>query len=184
MNQIRTPRLFLRPPLFEDAARLSELSSDFDIVKMTSRMPFPNPPDSVRAWMASLSRGEELASVALLDNAPIGVCSHMFGEAPGVSEIGYWVGKPYWSRGFATEMLRALIRSGFETHGLHAINIRHFTDNSASARVIAKCGFIATHTSTGPSLARGTGIDAHNYRLSLDQAITQSWYAAAWCASA
>lgn len=183
MEQIRTPRLLLRPPVFEDAARLSELSSDFDISRMTSRMPFPNPPDSVRQWMASLSGGEELAHVALLNNAPIGVCSHLFRQGPGVSEIGYWVGKPYWGRGFATEMLRALIRSGFEIHGLDRITIRHFTDNPASARVIAKCGFVATHRITGQSLARGTATESQNYKLSGDQARAQSWYAAAWYAA-
>lgn len=184
MEQIRTPRLLLRPPLPADVAVLSEQSSDFDISRMTSRMPFPNPPDSVRQWMASLSSGEELARVALLNDAPIGVCSHMFRQGPGVSEIGYWVGKPFWGRGFATEMLRALIRSGFEIHGLDRITIRHFIDNPASARVIAKCGFVATHRSVGQSLARGTSTQSQNYALSHDQARAQSWYAAAWYAPA
>jgi RimJ/RimL family protein N-acetyltransferase len=55
-------------------------------------------------------------------------------------ELGYWIGEPYWGRGYATEAVSALIRYGFDTVGLNRIYARHLARNPASGRVMAKAG--------------------------------------------
>lgn len=56
------------------------------------------------------------------------------------AELGYWIGKPYWMRGYATEAARALIGFGFRDLGLHRIFAHHFARNPASGRVMEKAG--------------------------------------------
>jgi RimJ/RimL family protein N-acetyltransferase len=56
------------------------------------------------------------------------------------AELGYWIGKPFWGRGYATEAARALVQYGFDTLGLHRIYARHLTRNPASGRVLHKIG--------------------------------------------
>lgn len=55
-----------------------------------------------------------------------------------LAEIGYWIGKPFWNRGYATEATRAAIAYGFEHLGSNRIQARHMTKNPASGRVMQK----------------------------------------------
>ena len=56
------------------------------------------------------------------------------------AELGYWVGKEFWGKGFATEAAKALLTFGFQSLGLNRINARHLTRNPASGRVLVKIG--------------------------------------------
>ena len=56
------------------------------------------------------------------------------------AEIGYWLGKPYWGKGYATEAGQALLGYGFETLNLYRIHASHFVGNPASGRVMQKLG--------------------------------------------
>ena len=57
-----------------------------------------------------------------------------------MAEIGYWIGKPYWSQGYCTEAAREVVRYGFEVLNLNRIQARHMTKNPASGRVMEKVG--------------------------------------------
>jgi [ribosomal protein S5]-alanine N-acetyltransferase len=54
--------------------------------------------------------------------------------------LGYWLGQPYWGRGYAREAVAALLDYGFRTLGLNSI--RAYTDpaNTASQKVLLSCG--------------------------------------------
>lgn len=56
------------------------------------------------------------------------------------AELGYWIGKPYWGQGFATEAAHALINHGFQMLGLNRIYAEHLVRNPASGRVMVKIG--------------------------------------------
>ncbi len=64
-----------------------------------------------------------------------------WGQSYYKTDLGYSIAPPYWRRGFATEVLRALLRFGFETLGLHRINVDTRMDNIASVRLVEKLGF-------------------------------------------
>jgi len=57
------------------------------------------------------------------------------------AELGYWIAPALQGQGLMTEAAHAVVRWGFETLGLHKINVGCFADNAASRRVIEKVGF-------------------------------------------
>ena len=54
--------------------------------------------------------------------------------------LGYWVGVPYWGRGYATEAAEAVLAHAFGALGLHRVQATHLTRNPASCRVMEKLG--------------------------------------------
>lgn len=56
------------------------------------------------------------------------------------AEIGYVVSNLYWNRGIATEALHRILKFGFEIMHLERIEARCFVENTASERVMQKCG--------------------------------------------
>lgn len=77
-------------------------------------------------------------------------------------EIGYWTPTSKTKRGYATLATQLLTSYAFDLLGADRVQLLVDEANSASARVVAKCGFIEearlTHATTRPSpelLARG-----------------------------
>jgi RimJ/RimL family protein N-acetyltransferase len=58
------------------------------------------------------------------------------------AELGYWVGKPYWHRGYCTEAAAALLEYAFSVMKLHRVHAFHFRRNPASGRVMQKLGML------------------------------------------
>jgi RimJ/RimL family protein N-acetyltransferase len=54
--------------------------------------------------------------------------------------MGYWVGVPYWNRGFCSEAAKAVVAYGFEELKLNKICANHFVTNPASGRVMVNIG--------------------------------------------
>ncbi|WP_055427173.1 GNAT family N-acetyltransferase [Bifidobacterium aesculapii] len=55
-------------------------------------------------------------------------------------ELGYWIGRPFWGRGFMTEALNAVLGYAFDTLHKDAVWGGHYRENTQSGRVMAKCG--------------------------------------------
>ncbi len=162
---IRTPRLLLRAPLLSDAARISLLAGDFDVASMTGTLPHPYSEQQAAEWVASVLAGEEgVVFVIERSGALIGCTGYRaFGEDH--AELGYWIGKPYWGMGYATEAARALILHAFEADVFAYLTVGHFSDNPASARIIAKFGFAPQGKEMRDCAARGARAPCLTYRL-------------------
>jgi RimJ/RimL family protein N-acetyltransferase len=63
-------------------------------------------------------------------------------EAGHQAEIGYWIGVPYWGRGYCSQALRVVARHAFEKLRLQRLYARCFVRNPASSRVLQKLGFV------------------------------------------
>src|SRR6201999_393123 len=59
-------------------------------------------------------------------------------------EMGYWIGKPYWGQGFATEAVAGALHWASQDWGRRTVSSGHFADNEASAKVLIKSGFLYT----------------------------------------
>ena len=78
---------------------------------------------------------------------------------PGEATLAFYLARPYWNRGLATEAGRAFVRHGFQTLGLSRIVAGMNALNLASVRVIEKLGF--TRIGSG----EGGGNRWHEYEL-------------------
>jgi len=136
MTEITTARLLLRPLRPDDAPEIARLAGDWDIARMTALIPHPYTLADAHAFIASVN-GDTYA----IERAGtlVGCCGARF--ASGAYEIGYWIGKPYWGDGIATEAARALVARLRTREPGCVIAISHMAENDASARVIQKLGF-------------------------------------------
>jgi RimJ/RimL family protein N-acetyltransferase len=82
-------------------------------------------------------------------------------------ELGYWIARPYWGRGYATEAARAVLEiARLLGHG--RVLAGHFVDNPASGRVLRKAGFRPLGgTRRRFSAARGLEVESVEYAADL-----------------
>jgi ribosomal-protein-alanine N-acetyltransferase len=136
---LRTERLRLRPLTAADTVRIASLAGDWEVARMTARIPYPYSVQLAEQWIAGLAEGEVVRGIERRGKL-IGVCGYMPHER-GSAELGYWIGKRWWGQGFATEAARAVVDHCFASAGFERVTCGHFIDNPASGRVIAKLGF-------------------------------------------
>ncbi|MDG2520836.1 GNAT family N-acetyltransferase [Caulobacter segnis] len=159
---IETRRLALREPLSADAQRLTELI-DYDIAKMTTRMPWPYSPEDADAFVVQVQmqdrRRDNTFAITLEGEGLIGVLG-FFLTPEGRTEVGYWIGRPYWGRGLASEALMGALSWASRDWRKRLVVAGHFADNPASGRVLCKAGFLYTGiVDAKPSRARGEPAD-------------------------
>jgi RimJ/RimL family protein N-acetyltransferase len=144
--RIETDRLVLRAPRMDDDARIAALAGDFDVARMTSRLAHPYGIEDARAFLARVEAADHAGEAAFAvehgDQGLIGMVGFHPGELG--PEIGYWIGRPYWGRGMASEAAQAALSWAGREWGKRVVVSGHFADNPASARVLVKAGFLYT----------------------------------------
>lgn len=154
---VSTERLVLRGPMVTDAAAIAALACDRNVAGMTGRIPHPYGLADAEAFIARAQQtdwGREAAWV---------IEHHVFGVVGGVGilagerpEIGFWLGRPFWNRGYATEAVRGALKWVKRDWRKHVVVAGHFADNPASGQVLCKAGFLYTgDVERRVSLARG-----------------------------
>ncbi len=140
-------RLLLRPIVRADLARLACMANDYDVAAMTSSMPHPYALSDAEAFCDAVQAQDPARDVTFaIERVGKGVIG-VLGFNPRdeeTPEIGYWIGRPYWGRGYATEAVRTALAWVRSEWGRRAILALHFTDNPASAAVLIKAGFLYT----------------------------------------
>ena len=143
-----TERLVLRQIELRDAKAFSKLGSDFDIARMTGSFPHPFPLISAEFKVMHLraQKRRGLAhpyTITIKDGSDdmIGGADLFKRSAEALWEIGYWIGRPYWGKGYITEACSALLTEADSTLGPQDRIAGVFTDNPGSARVLQKLGF-------------------------------------------
>lgn len=144
--RVETPRLILRALRRDDADAVHTLAGAPEIADTTLRIPHPYPRELAAQWIAShgeLYRDDKELVFAITlqkDARLIGATSLLLQLEFDQAELGYWVGKPYWSHGYASEAAAGLVRLGFTTLNLNRIHAHHFARNPASGKVLRNCG--------------------------------------------
>lgn len=144
---LRTERLELRPLQMADAPRIRELAGTREVAAMTLTIPHPYEDGMAEAWIMEISetsgKGERVVfAVTTEPDGLIGTAGLDLEPAHRRAELGYWIGVPYWNRGFATEAARAVTDYGFRELDLHRIYASVFPHNPASGRVLANIGMV------------------------------------------
>jgi len=143
---LHTPRLRLRAYSAADALDVQRLAGAKVVAATTASLPHPYPDGAAEAWIR-LHAGLWAAQQELIFAITLKPAGQLVGSIglvlrPGheKAELGYWIGLPFWSQGYATEAARAVIDCGFRTLGLNRIEAHHMAINPASGRVMEKAG--------------------------------------------
>jgi len=143
---IETGRLVLRPFTLDGATDVQTLAGDKDIASTTLRIPHPYEDGMAEQWIGKhqenfhLGREVNCAIALRADGVLIGSIGLIIDRDNDQAELGYWIAKPHWNQGYATEASAAVVRYGFEVLGLNRIYASSFSRNPASGRVMEKIG--------------------------------------------
>ncbi len=143
---LHTARLTLGPLESRDAPALMALAGAFQIADTTATIPHPYTSDDARIFLAldaaeRVSGGAVRFAVRPDGETLVGIVSlHQIDRDRLKAELGYWIGVPWWGKGYATEAARAVVRYGFDELGLHKIHAHYLTRNPASGRVLERIG--------------------------------------------
>jgi RimJ/RimL family protein N-acetyltransferase len=168
--ELRTPRLLLRSLGERDIADLVRLAGAREVAAST--LLIPNPYREADA-MEFLERAREsqrdgeaaLWAITLANDELCGTMGLHREAAHNRAELGYWIGVPFWGKGYCTEAARAVIGYGFREWKLHRIFAMTFPDNAASRRVLEKAGMRYEGRLRGHVLRWGQALDLDCYGM-------------------
>ena len=131
-----------------DAVAIKKHAGDRAIAATTLMIPHPYKKSMaekfIRMQAAAFKKGNitNFAITLAADGSFIGIIGLTINNEHKRAELGYWIGKPFWGNGYATEAGRAVLQYGFEKLGLRRIHAGHFANNPASGRVQQKLGMV------------------------------------------
>ena len=126
------------------------LVGNWEVARYTSRIPYPYSQADGEGYVAFVAdawhrNGSlECALRDRKDGTFVGIAALTMGDDPTEADLGYWIGLPYWGRGYATQASHALIRHGFTAMGLDRILSTVIRENTASSHVLEKVGLHRT----------------------------------------
>jgi RimJ/RimL family protein N-acetyltransferase len=141
--RLQTSRLTLRPFQLSDAPDVQRLAGDIEISRVTLNIPHPYEDGMAESWIAKQQATPHTLNFAITERETGILCGCVglsIDEANARAELGYWIGVPFWNRGYCTEAARALVDHAFEGLNLERIEARHLNINPASGSVIKKIG--------------------------------------------
>jgi RimJ/RimL family protein N-acetyltransferase len=163
---LTTERLRLRRPDGGDAASILAIVGDIEVSRYLARVPHPYTADDAAFFLNQIVPNEWVWAITLQgDDELIGMVGLTPEEGGQTAELGYWLAKPYWGQGIASEAARRVIKFGFAELGLPCITSGFFTGNPASGAVLLKLGFVEQGETMRSHLAAGKDMAAKELRI-------------------
>jgi RimJ/RimL family protein N-acetyltransferase len=143
---LKTERLVLRPFTMADAPEIQRLAGAREVALNTLHVPHPYPDGAAEAWIAKQGTTPEIVFAIEHAGQLIGAIGLVPDRDHERAELGYWIGVPFWGKGFATEAGRAVLRFAFDQRAFNRVTAQVFSRNRASARVLEKIGLTCEGT--------------------------------------
>ena len=150
--RLETKRLILRPWKAEDAQSLYEYAKDPDVGPIAGWPPHKNVEESRNIIKTVLSGPASFAICEKKNNKAIGAIALKtkgqtdMTDKEDECELGYWLGKPFWGRGYMPEAVKAVLFYGFALLGMSAVWCGYYEGNLKSKRVQEKVCFSYRYT--------------------------------------
>lgn len=145
---IESKRLRLRMPAVKDIPRIIEFANHPKVAKLTLDIPHPYYEKDAVSWVNIANQGFEdknhfvFAICGLTNDLFMGGIGLRLNRRFNHAELGFWIGEPFWNKGYVTEAAKQVLKFGFEKIELQKIFAVHLIDNPASGKVLAKNGMI------------------------------------------
>ena len=141
---LSTDRLLLSPPVEADAPDIARLADNYEIASRLSRLPHPYGLSDARRFLREIApKGAVWAIRRAEDGAFMGLVGLTPCEPPADAELGYWLGEPFWGRGFGAEAAGAVVAHA-DACGRRSLHAGCFAFNAASAALLKRLGFAET----------------------------------------
>lgn len=144
--RLETERLIIRDWSPEDAVAAFAIYGDPEVMRYVGNgKPFESLEQTkeILGRIIARTKDQPLGFWAV-ENKPTGelIGGALLQDLPDHSdvEVGYHLGKPWWGKGYATELSTALVRYGFDTLKLNKIVGVTYPENLPSQRVLTKSG--------------------------------------------
>ena len=150
--KLETERLILRRWKESDAESLFEYAKDPDVGPIAGWPPHQSVEESLNVIQNVFTGSECYAICESVSGRAIGAIELKLSgrtdmtERDDECELGYWIGKPFWGRGYVPEAAREILRHGFEELGMTTVWCGYYDGNVKSKRVQEKLGFAYHHT--------------------------------------
>jgi RimJ/RimL family protein N-acetyltransferase len=157
---IHTRRLKLRPIGEADLDDIVAGIGDPLVSRMLARVPYPYATSDARNFLRACRADSESGRGfnLMVEHAGCTVGGIGIHDMPRLRELGYWLRRDSWGKGFATEASRAILTYAFDILALPLIRSGYFVENAGSGRIQRKLGFMPIGRSLRSSLARGTEV--------------------------
>ena len=149
---METGRLILRKWTEADAASLYEYAKNPAIGSIAGWPPHKSIEESKEVIQTVFNGAECYAICEKENDIAIGAIELMLNghtdmtERDDECELGYWIGQPFWGRGYVPEAATELLRRAFEDLGMTTVWCGYYDGNQKSKRVQEKLGFVFHHT--------------------------------------
>ena len=163
--ELRTKRLLMRKYREEDMPAIARLLGDRRVSATTLTIPHPYTEDDARKHVSSQQSPASKFGIFIESGELVGGIGLSVEESHKRAELGYWVGVPYWGKGYATEAASEMLRHGFEDLKLNRIHAGVFRGNAASEQVLRKIGMKHEGTLRQHFLKRGEYLDDECYAI-------------------
>ena len=135
--------LSLRPVEKSDIETIAELVNDKDIARTTARLPYPYTVSDAKTWYDYICKTEKEHVFAICEKKKmVGVVGLVHEPEHRRAEIGYWLGRNYWSKGYMTIAVEMMLGYAFGVLKVNRVYANIFSINEASQKVLMKNGFV------------------------------------------
>jgi ribosomal-protein-alanine N-acetyltransferase len=167
-NQLHTRRLVLRATIPADVERALEIRANPEVARNLVSATIPPDPEKMTNWFSGHAeewRAGTAYRLAITGEAGlIGICD-LFDIEAGEGEIGYWLDRAVWGRGYGWEAADRLVRFAVEDVGLTSLRAGCADDNAASAAILTRLGFTRLEDVRVFSSSRQEEITQRRFRL-------------------
>ena len=166
---LRSGRLLLRRFEPGDAGEVRRLAGNRKVSATTLNIPHPYGAGVAERWIGSHVKRWRLRvsaswAVTLADPQTLAGAITLNWIDRSTAELGYWIGEPYWGRGYCSEAAIAVIEFAFAELGIELILAEHLRANPASGRVMQKAGM--RHAGSARRRGRdGARVDMETYQI-------------------
>lgn len=137
---LQTERLILREATVDDAPAYALGIGEYGVARYLTPVPYPYTLAMATDWLRQAPAATAERAMLLIELPGKGV----IGCVTIIDELGYWIARRHWNRGYATEAARALIDWHFAGGSEEAVTSSAQNDNHASLAVLRKLGFVPT----------------------------------------
>lgn len=149
---IKTQRLILRKWQISDAESLYNYAKDPDVGPIADWNAHKNIEESLEIIKNVLCAKECYAICEKQNNVAIGAIELKLNgftdmtQKDNECELGFWLGKPFWGKGYMLEAAQAILKRAFTELSMQTVWGGYYEGNTKSKRVQEKIGFTFHHT--------------------------------------